>query len=115
MQRLMRRLFGPTLLEQLIQAKIDVPPVVATEAELEAKLLAEGYDRVEIPEEDWLAYHRLRAILTYGTEDENPAEVALLSEEEKERLEPIAILERWHRFRVSQGRNASAYGERSNS
>lgn len=72
-------------------------------------------DRVEIPEEDWLAYHRLRAILTYGTEDENPAEVALLSEEEKERLEPIAILERWHRFRVSQGRNASAYGERSNS
>lgn len=112
MRRLMRGLFGPTLRDQLIQAEIEGPPVIVNEAELEAQLLAEGHERAEMSEEDMRAYHRLRANLTYGTEDENPAEVALLTEDEKERLEPFAIRQRWHRFWVSQGRMGSVYRRR---
>ncbi len=45
---------------------------------------------------------RIRAIVTYGTPDEDPEEVALLTPEERERLEPIAIQSRWACFRRSQ-------------
>ncbi len=45
--------------------------------------------------QQWLAAGRFRAIVTYGTEEEDPEEIALLTAEERERLEPIAIQNRW--------------------
>lgn len=88
----------------MIQAEIDGPQVRDEDPELEARILAADHGPSRMTPEEAQEAHRIRARFTYGTEDEDPEEVALLTVEERERLEPIAIQRRWARFRSTQRR-----------
>lgn len=91
----------------MIQSEIDGPQVRDEDPELEARILAAAHEPSRMTPEEVQQARRIRAMLTYGTEDEDPDEVALLTVEERERLEPIAIQRRWARFRSTQRRCAS--------
>ena len=90
-------------MDQLIQAEIEGPPSREKDAVLEARIRALGPGQKRATPEEALAARRFRAIVTYGTEEEDPEEIALLTCEEQERLEPIAIQSRWASFRRSTG------------
>lgn len=86
----------------MIQAEIDGPQVRDEDPELEARILVAKHGPIRMtPEEERQARH-IRARFTYGTEDEDPEEVALLTEEEREILELSAIHRRWARFWANQ-------------
>jgi len=91
-------------MDQIIQAEIDGPQVRDEDPELGARILAAEHGPSRMTQEEVQQARRIRAMLTYGTEDEDPDEVALLTVEERERLEPIAIQRRWARFRSTQRR-----------
>lgn len=99
--RLMRWWREPSLADHLIQAEIDGPPSRGEDADLEARIRALGPGQ-KATQEETLAARRFRAIVTYGTEEEDPEEIALLTPEERERLEPIAIQSRWASFLRNQ-------------
>ena len=92
----------PTVLERMIQAEIDGPQVKEEDPELEARLLAMPFVPSQVSEEEVQQARRIRATFTIGTEDEDPEDIALLTDEERERLEPIMIQRRWARFWASQ-------------
>jgi len=96
--RLLRWWREPSLADQLIQAEIDGPPWQEDDAALEARIRALGPGQKCATPEENLAARRFRAIVTYGTEEEDPEEIALLTSEERESLEPIAIQSRWASF-----------------
>jgi hypothetical protein len=102
--RALRWLRGPSLIDQMIQAEIEGPQVRDEDPELEARILAAEHRPSRMTVEEVQQARRIRAMLTYGTEDEDPEEVALLTEEERERLEPIAIQRRWARIWSAQRR-----------
>lgn len=112
--RLMRWWREPSLADHLIQAEIDGAPSREEDAVLEARIRALGPGQKCATPEETLAARRFRAIVTYGTEEEDPEEIALLTSEERERLEPIAIQSRWARFWRREdevGASASSSGE----
>lgn len=96
--RLMRWWREPSLADQLIQAEIDGPPSREEDAVLEARIRALSPGQKRVTPEETLAARRFRAIVTYGTDEEDLEEIALLTPEERERLEPIAIQSRWASF-----------------
>lgn len=107
LHRALRWLRGPSLLEQMIQSEIDGPQVRDEDPELEARILAAAHEPSRMTPEEVQQARRIRARFTYGTEDEDPEEVALLTEEEKELLESSAIHRRWARYWASQRRGPS--------
>lgn len=85
-------------MDQLIQAEVDGPPVREEDIVLEARIAALGPWQSRMTEVETRQVRRFRATVTYGTEEEDPEEIALLTAEERENLEPIAIQSRWASF-----------------
>ena len=100
--KLLRWWREPTLMEQLIQAELDGPPVREEDIVLDARIAALGPGQRQMSEAEIREARRFRAVVTYGTLDEEPEEIALLTREERECLEPIAIQSRWASFRRNQ-------------
>lgn len=99
----------PTLMEQLIQAEHH-PHLSPEEEELLEQQILKQYPPETHPIVPDLTGMRIRAMMAYGTEWENPEETALLTAEERDELEWVAIPRRWARVR----RESRRAEERSN-
>lgn len=98
MCRMWRWLRRPTLMDQIIQAEIDGPQVRGEDPELEARILAMPPALSRLSEAEIQRVRSFRAWITAGTEDEDPEDIALMRDDEKERLERFSIRLRWARF-----------------
>jgi len=103
LRKLLRWWWEPSLMDQLIQAEIDGPPAKEEDPVLEARIRAAGCVPSRVTAEEVRQGRRIRAMVTYGTPDADPEEIALLTNEECERLEAMAIQHRWERFWIEQG------------
>lgn len=94
-------------MECLIQAEIDGPPKREEDSVLEVRIrdIACGSSRVTA--EEVRQGMRIRAMLTYATPEADPDEIALLTDEERDRLDAVAIQSRWERFWMEQGKGPS--------
>lgn len=101
-RKVLRWFRTPTLLDQIIQAEIDGLQVKEEDPEVEARLMAASSLPSRQSEEEVRQARLIRAFFTIGTEEEDPEDIALLTDEERERLEPIMIQRRWARFWASQ-------------
>lgn len=96
-----------TLIEELIQAERhpNTPPEKLQA--LEQSLLGQ-YPPPSLPTRPDHDAQRLRAMIAFGSEWEDPAETALLTAEERDELEWIAIPHRWARMRRDQARKGNS-------
>lgn len=87
-----------TLMEQLIQAESQKQPSEEELQALEQRLLRQ-YPPPAQPTSPDLGARRIRAMIAYGTTWEKAEENVLLTAEEREGLEWVAIPHRWARMR----------------
>ncbi len=104
---LRRKIFGPSIVDKLMEAERQAER--AAQQKPEAGSPAEVYDEREwiqtrtlddeiMPVEDMRRFKRLRAILNYDEGTATESDLDCLSQEERDRLESIAIQGRWDRF-----------------
>jgi len=92
----------PSVFERLVQAEREGPPQGHLGAGEEGSLLLEEGYKTWMTEADNTRYRRILAKLTYGEDDADPANLALLTALERDHLEAYVIQKRWGRFLAQQ-------------